>query len=96
MDISGVNSNNYQPVEVPKKARQSEEITIASTDEVDSEIENLKNQQKKLSQKIKNNPAKRAELQQQLAKIEDELRQKDNDTYRRQHTRFSSTIDIDA
>ena len=96
MDISGVNSNNYQPVEVPKKARQSEEITTASTDEVDSEIENLKNRQKKLSQQIQNNPAKRAELQQQLAQIEEEIRQKDNDTYRRQHTRFSSTIDIDA
>lgn len=96
MDISGVNSNNYQPVEVPKKARQSEEITTASTDEVDSEIENLKNQQKKLSRQIQNNPSKRAEFERQLAQIEEELRQKDNDTYRRQHTRFSSTIDIDA
>ncbi len=96
MNISGVNSNNYQPIEVPKKARQPEEITTASTDEVDSKIENLKNHQKKLSQQIQNNPAKRAEFERQLAQIEEELRQKDNDTYRRQHTRFSSTIDIDA
>ena len=41
-------------------------------------------------------PARQDELEEELSRIEAELRQKDNDTYRRQNTEFSSGIDVNA
>ena len=48
-------------------------------------------EKKQLEQKLHtaSDPKKVKELEQQLAKVEQELQQKDNDTYRRQHTVFS-------
>ena len=69
--------------------------TKAVTDKVDAEIKQLKNKKAKLEQKISSEPNS-ADLQRQLALIEDELRKKDNDTYRKAHTNFSNGIDITA
>ena len=62
-----------------------------NTDKVDREIENLKKQQKELEQKIhrEKDESKVQELKSKLAQVERELRQKDNDAYRRQHTVFT-------
>ncbi|MBR4153285.1 MAG: hypothetical protein IKT98_10055 [Selenomonadaceae bacterium] len=69
--------------------RSPKKSSKISTDKVDAEIKLLKNKKAQLEQKITaqtDNP----DLQRQLARLEDELRQKDNDTYRKQH----STVDI--
>ena len=75
-----------------------EEICIASTDKVDAEIARLKAREDQLSKRISSiaDPEQQAAIKDELAKIEQELRQKDNDTYRRQNTEFSSGIDIQA
>ncbi len=70
------------------------ELTKASTDKADAEIQKLKNKKAQLEQKISSTQNPDADLQKQLAQIENELRQKDNDTWRRQHTKFSTGIDI--
>lgn len=71
------------------------EVCIASTDKVDGEIEGLKAKAAQLSQQLAGaDPFRQDELAKQLAQVEDELRQKDNDTYRRQHAVFSSGVDL--
>ncbi|MCI8363648.1 MAG: hypothetical protein HFG34_01670 [Eubacterium sp.] len=73
----------------PKK---SEEKCVGNTDKVDREIKKLKEKQQQLEQQIRSvtgDEQKVKELEKKLAQIESELRQKDNDTYRRQHTSFS-------
>lgn len=67
------------------------EICRGSTDKVDREIEKLKKEQKELEQKLSSetDETKRRELESRLEQVERKLRQKDNDTYRRQHTVFS-------
>ncbi len=73
----------------PKK---SEEKCTGSTDEVDREIKKLKEKKKQLEQQIQSaagDEKKVRELEEKLAQVESELSQKDNDTYRRQHSTFS-------
>lgn len=96
---SGVRANSP---EKDKKAEQlktksdsrdddAEEVT-GNTDAVDREIEKLRKQKQQLEQQIKaasGNEEKARELEKKLAQIESELNQKDNDTYRRQHTVFT-------
>lgn len=67
------------------------ERCTADTGNVDREIEKLKAEKEKLQQQLRaaDNPQEAAKLQQRLASLEGELAQKDNDTYRRQHTVFS-------
>ena len=72
------------------------EVTKANTDKVDVEIEKLKAKKAQLEQKISSAQNPNENLQKQLAQIENELRQKDNDTYRKAHTQFSNVIDIMA
>lgn len=62
-----------------------------STDKVDAEIKLLKNKKAQLEQKI-SAQADNPDLQHQLAQIENELRQKDNDTYRKLHSKVDITI----
>lgn len=66
------------------------EICHGSTEKVDREIERLKKEQMELKQKIssESDEMKIKELKSRLEQVERELRQKDNDTYRRQHTVF--------
>ena len=72
------------------------EVTKANTDKVDAEIQKLKVKKAQLEQKISSTQNPDADLQKQLVQIENELRQKDNDTYRKAHTNFSGGIDIMA
>ena len=54
------------------------------------EIEKLKRKKKELEQKVnrESDPDKAEDLKKQLAQVERELSQKDNDSYRRRHTVF--------
>lgn len=71
---------------LPKKSNK------ISTDKVDSEIRLLKSKKAQLEQKITTAGDDKADLERQLALLEDELRQKDNDTYRKQHSKVDITI----
>jgi len=74
-----------------KRPEQKEERCTVNTDKVDREIRQLKRRRSELQQKLntETDEAKIGKLQKQLAQVERELTQKDNDTYRRQHTQFS-------
>ena len=67
------------------------ESCTCNTDSVDREIEKLKKKQAELEQQINSetDASKINALEKKLAQIESELSQKDNDTYRRQHSTFS-------
>lgn len=82
----------------PKKREKAEdpdngeEKCVGNTDQVDREIRELKEKKQKLEQQIKEasgDEQKTKELESKLAQIERELSQKDNDTYRRSHSRFT-------
>lgn len=83
-----------KPQTAPDAQKKSEEKCVANTDQVDNEIKKLKEKQKQLEQQIQSASAagdekKVRELEKQLAQVQSELSQKDNDTYRRQHSSFS-------
>lgn len=67
------------------------EPCTGSTDQVDREIERLKRKRDELKEQIsrETDPSKAERLEKMLAQVERELRQKDNDVYRRQHSVFS-------
>ena len=67
------------------------EICTGNTDQVDREIEKLKKEREQLERQINSetDEEKKKNLELKLSQVENELRQKDNDTYRRQHTVFS-------
>lgn len=76
----------------PSKKSAEEKSCTGNTDEVDREIEKLKKKKAQLKQEIaqtKDDPDKQEDLKKQLAQVEEELKRKDNDTYRRQHTKFT-------
>lgn len=78
-----------QPVK-QAPAKQAEKLT-GNTDQVDQEIRKLRGEKETLQQQINREPdeQKRKVLEQKLAKVERALQQKDNDSYRRQHTVFT-------
>ena len=67
------------------------ESCTGSTDQVDREIDRLKRKRDELKEQIsrETDPSKAERLEKMLAQVERELRQKDNDVYRRQHSVFS-------
>lgn len=72
-------------------AKEAEECT-GSTDQVDREIEKLKERKKQLEQQISaagEDEEKVKELERKLAQVETELNRKDNDAYRKQHMTVS-------
>ena len=75
--------------EGPEKSE--EERCACDTGKVDREIEQLKKKQQELDQLLNSetDEAKIKDLEQQLAQVERELKQKDNDTYRKQHSTFT-------
>ena len=85
--------------EEPKQAGQGakgpegkkEEVWEGNTDKVDREIEKLKKKKEELEQRLntETDEAKIKDLERQLAQVEQELKQKDNDTYRRQHAVYT-------
>ena len=72
----------------PDEKKDKGETWECNTDKVDREIEKLKKKQQELEQRLntETDEAKIEDLERQLAQVERELKQKDNDTYRRQHT----------
>ena len=73
----------------PKKDTRT---CTGNTDQVDREIRKLKEKAQQLEQQIQaasGDEEKKAALEKKLAQVKSELSQKDNDTYRRQHTIFS-------
>ena len=82
-------AKDVQPKEEP--AKQAEKCTT-NTDNVDREIEKLKEEKKQLEQQIKaaaGDKEKVKVLEKKLAQIEGQLSQKDKDTYRRQNAVIS-------
>ena len=82
-------AKDVQPKEEP--AKKAEKCTT-NTDNVDREIEKLKEEKKQLEQQIKaaaGDKEKVRVLEKKLAQIEGQLSQKDNDTYRRQNAVIS-------
>ena len=75
----------------PESAPEADALCTSNTDAVDRTIEQLKRKQEELSQRLntETDEARRKDLERQLAQVEQELKQKDNETYRRQHTQFS-------
>ena len=82
-------AKDVQPKEEP--AKKTEKCTT-NTDNVDREIEKLKEEKEQLEQQIKaaaGDKEKVKVLEKKLAQIEGELSQKDNDTYRRKNAVIS-------
>ena len=75
----------------PEGKKDKGETWECNTDKVDREIEKLKKKQQELEQRLntETDEAKIKDLECQLAQVERELKQKDNDTYRRQHASFT-------
>ena len=75
----------------PEKEGEKEERWVCDTDKVDREIENLKKEQRELKQRLgtEADETKSKDLERQLAQVERELGEKDNDTYRKQHSTFT-------
>ena len=75
----------------PEGKKDKDETWECNTDKVDREIEKLKKKQQELEQRLNSetDEAKIKDLERQLAQVEQELKQKDNDTYRRQHAVYT-------
>ena len=75
--------------ESPGSPKKPEEKWMGNTDKVDREIEKLKEKKKEQEQQIRaasGDEQKARALDKELAQVENELRQKDNDAYRKQHS----------
>ncbi len=75
----------------PEKNAGKAESCTCDTDKVDREIEKLKKKREELESRISSETdgVKIRELEKELARVENELRQKDNDAYRRQHAAYA-------
>ena len=75
----------------PEGKKDKGETWECNTDKVDREIEKLKKKQQELEQRLntETDEAKIKALERQLAQVERELKQKDSDTYRRQHAVYA-------
>lgn len=90
IEDSSLNGEGKPAKEAPPAKSEPEhkaESCTTNTDKVDREIEKLKEKQKRLEQQLRvTQDSQTAEdLKRQLAQAENELQQKDNDTYRRQN-----------
>ena len=75
----------------PEGKKNKDETWECNTDKVDREIEKLKKKQQELEQRLntETDEAKIKALEHQLSQVERELKQKDSDTYRRQHAVYT-------
>ena len=75
----------------PEGKKDKGETWECNTDKVDREIEKLKKKQQELEQRLntETDEAKIKALEHQLSQVERELKQKDSDTYRRQHAVYT-------
>lgn len=86
--VSGENGPGlrFDAPEDEAKPSDKAEQTTTNTDRVDRELEKLRAEQEKLSGQLRTAAPEDAErLQKRLAQLENELRLKDNDAYRRAH-----------
>lgn len=85
--------SQHEDVTEPEKSGsdKNEKRCTCNTDKVDREIERLKKQKQELERQIsrETDENKAEDLKAKLAQAEKELRQKDNDTYRRQHATYT-------
>jgi len=86
--------DNPEAADAPEKAAPSgkaAERCICDTTKVDREIKKLREKKENLEEQISSetDEAKLREHERRLAQAESELRQKDNDAYRRQHSEFT-------
>ncbi|MBQ9377466.1 MAG: hypothetical protein IJU05_06680 [Schwartzia sp.] len=77
--------------------RAAEQRTTISTDKVDEEITALKEKRDMLAMSLRGMSEEDGrQTQQELQRIEDELRQKDNEEYRRQNAEIRQGVDVMA
>ncbi len=92
-NVSPQKAKEPSKVSPPSKGEPSRkaETCTTNTDKVDREIEKLKEEHDRLEQQTRTtkDPDKTEDLKRQLALLENELRQKDNDAYRRQNAVIS-------
>lgn len=74
-----------------KNPGKKAERCVCNTDKPDREIRKLKKKKEKLEQQVQSatDENRRKDLERQLAQVERELSQKDNDNYRKQHSTFT-------
>lgn len=74
----------------PEKEKSESEECTCNTDKVDRELKRLREKAERLEQQLRSaNDEEAAKLQKQLAAVQSELSQKDNDSYRRSRAEFS-------
>ena len=87
-DKDGTPRIEYDDPETPERAAPESrtETTTINTDKVDQELRMLKEKREQMEKQLASaSPEAAGALERQLSQIENELRQKDNDTYRRQN-----------
>lgn len=75
----------------PENKAPKKERCVADTGEVDRELERLREKRTELARQLSSetDAAKARSLERKLTRVERELGQKDNDAYRRRHTKFT-------
>ncbi len=78
--------------EIREKRKADEEKTTADTDDADKEVRKLRDSRHDLMSRIRaeQNGDKKSELEEMLRSLDNELAQKDNDGWRRQHSHFET------
>lgn len=92
MSLYGQNMRGRKPEQEKAEeadGKQAEQCT-GNTDKVDAEIRKLKKKEAELKQRIARagSPEEQERLKSELLNVQNELRVKDNDAYRRAHTQF--------
>ena len=104
MAIEIVGSQKYFPSDSSNirrsentKPKKTQTVTM-STDRVDNEIETLKSKGLAIAKSINSYDDEETRIlkRDQLKQIQDELRRKDNDIYRRQNSDISLGVDVEA
>ena len=87
----GKDENSQPKIFFDNPEQTKEARCTGDTSKVDREIEKLKQMQRELEQQLNSetDETKIKDLEKKLAQVTSKLREKDNDTYRRQHTHFS-------
>ncbi|MDE7278192.1 MAG: hypothetical protein K2N26_00470 [Oscillospiraceae bacterium] len=74
----------------PEKEKSKSEQCVCDTGKVDRELKRLREKAERLEQQLRSaSDEEAAKLQKQLAGVQSELAQKDNDNYRKSHAEFS-------
>ena len=89
--IDYLDFKDKESAETSGNDKTKSESTTTDTDMVDREIERLKEKKKQLEQQANNvqDLDKKEQLEKEIARIDLELAEKDNDAYRRQHAVIS-------